>query len=217
MSTPCPGSPRRSWRLLGHAFGNPIYDRPRPRRVTLTYELRRRARLPLRTARRPRPPRAAGAVYPVAGSGRLVAEDGLDLEELLEPVLAPLPSVARLLVAPEGSGEVTGSPVDADLTGAQLGRHAARVREVTRMHVAGEAVHRVVRHLDGLGLVAIGHDREHGTEDLLAGDRHVRRDVGEHRRPHVVAPLEAFRPAGPARDQRGSLAHACLDQPLDLV
>src|SRR5262245_42458064 len=69
-----------------------------------------------RPARRRRPlgPPAPGAPSP--GSSRLVAEDGLDLEELLEPVLAPLPSVPRLLVTPERSGQVTGSPVDADLT-----------------------------------------------------------------------------------------------------
>ena len=47
--------------------------------------------------------------------------------------------------------------------------------------------------------------------------RHVRRHIGEDRGPHVVAAVEALRPAGAAGDQRGALVDARLDQALDLV
>ena len=89
--------------------------------------------------------------------------------------------------------------------------------DITRLDIAGEPVHGVVGQLDDLVLGLVGQDRQDGTEDLLAGDGHLRRHVGEHRRLHVVATLEALGATGAACDEGRSLPHARFDQPLDLV
>ena len=70
---------------------------------------------------------------------------------------------------------------------------------------------------DRLLLGVVGQDGEHRPEDLLARDGHVVGDVGEHGRTHVIAAVEALRPAGAAGDQRRAFVDALLDQALDLV
>ena len=63
----------------------------------------------------------------------------------------------------------------------------------------------------GVVLVVVGHDRQHRAEDLLLGDRHVRRDVGEDRRLHEEALVEALGGVGAAGEQRGALLIALVD------
>ena len=53
--------------------------------------------------------------------------------------------------------------------------------------------------------------RQHRPEDLLAGDR-MRRDAGEHRRPHEPAPVEPGGRAGAAGHERGALVDAACDR-----
>ena len=72
-------------------------------------------------------------------------------------------------------------------------RRCGRARDSGR-DVAGQAVGRVVGNAYGVVFVVVGNDREHRAEDLLARDRHVVRDVREHRRFDVVALLS--RPCG---------------------
>ena len=52
---------------------------------------------------------------------------------------------------------------------------------------------------------------EHRAEDLLLRDRHVGRHVGEDRRAHEVAPVEAVRRLGAAGHEPGALLLALLD------
>ena len=67
--------------------------------------------------------------------------------------------------------------------------------------------------------LSYGDDRQHRAEDLLLGDGHVARDVGEDRGPHEVALVEAVGQLGAPREQRGSFVDALLDvaaHPLEL-
>src|SRR6266404_6412317 len=77
-----------------------------------------------------------------AGSSCGAAHDRLQLEELLEAVLAPLTAVPRLLVAAEGRGEVGSGAVQVDVAGAQTRGDAQRVVLIAGRHVAREPVGR---------------------------------------------------------------------------
>src|SRR5262245_60006954 len=121
------------------------------------------------------------------------AEHGLQLEELFEAGLAPLATVARLLVAAEAGGEVRTRAVDVHVAGADLLRHLTGALGIARRDVSGESVQRVVGDLDRLRIALVGQDGEDRPEDLLAGDRHVVADVAEHGRLDEVAARETGR------------------------
>src|SRR5690606_33583305 len=146
-------------------------------------------------ARRPTGPGAAGerraGAPPVPGRRRLASElHRLDLEELLEAVLAVLAPVAAVLVAAEGRVRVEGPAVDLDLAGADPAGEGLGPLRVGAPHAAGQAVDRVVGDSGGVVLVLVADDRQDRPEDLLLGDGHVVADLGEDRRLHVVAALE---------------------------
>src|SRR5437867_624689 len=160
--------------------------------------------------------------FPAMWSGGLrtrlrVAEDGLQLEELLEARLAPLAAVARLFVAAEGGAQVGLRAVHVDVAGADLPGHPARALEVAGGHVAREPVGRVVGDADRVRLVLVWDDGEDRPEDLLARDRHVVADVGEYRGLHEVPLADALRAAGAARHELRALLDALLDETLHLL
>src|SRR5690606_33547166 len=105
---------------------------------------------------------------------------GLDLEEVLQPVLAALSAEARLLVAAEGAAGAAARAVHLHHAAAKLARDAPGPFRVAGLDIARQAVGRVVGDLDRLFLRL---ERDHGkdrTEHLLARDRHVVGNVGKH-------------------------------------
>src|SRR5690606_8464221 len=71
--------------------------------------------------------------------------------------------------------------VDEHLAGFQPCGHTVGAREVRGPDTHREAEVGAVGDGDGFVLVVEGHHRQHGTEDLLAGDAHVRGDIGVDR------------------------------------
>ena len=135
----------------------------------------------------------------------------LQLEELLQPEFAELAAVPRLLEPAEGRKHVERAAVDVHLTRAQAPRHLQRVLLGRRPHPAAQAVGRVVRDADRVGLVLVGDDREHWAEDLLLRDGRARFHLAEHRRLHVVALVEPRRRIRPAGEQLGAFLDALAD------
>src|SRR5689334_18527641 len=111
---------------------------------------------------------------------RVEAEDRLRLEELLHARPTPLATIPGLLVSTERSVEVTRCAVEVDAAGADAPRHASRPL-VAAGDAAGESERRIVGDAHGVVVVLVADDDEHGPEDLLAGDRHVVRNVREDR------------------------------------
>ena len=64
---------------------------------------------------------------------------------------------------------------------------------------------------DRVLLVVVGDDRQHRPEDLLLRDRHVVAHVGEDRRLHEVAAVEALGRLRAAGDELRALLDALLD------
>ncbi|AET93056.1 hypothetical protein BYI23_C009100 [Burkholderia sp. YI23] len=126
-------------------------------------------------------------------------------------MLAP---VARLLIAAERRAWVPRRIVHIDTARAHAHRHAPRARLVRGLHVGRESIGRVVRNSDRFFFVAIRHDREHGTKDFLARDRHRRRHAGEHGGLHVIAAFESIGTSFAARHQCRALLDADADQLL---
>src|SRR5678815_2421978 len=93
----------------------------------------------------------------------------------------------------------------------------ARVREVSRLHAAAQAIHGVVGERDRLLLVAVRLDRQHRAEDLLASDPHIGAHFGKHRRPGEEATRQVRRPSGSARDELRALGDAGVDHRLDAL
>ena len=91
----------------------------------------------------------------------------LGLDELLEPVLAALTSITRLLVAAEGRARIERPAVDVDLTGPHLPRHLLGPGRIAAPHSAGQAVGGVVGDLNRLFLGVVGDDGEDRAKDLL--------------------------------------------------
>src|ERR1043166_6078381 len=126
----------------------------------------------------------------------------LVFEKLLQPIDPGLAAVARLLEAAERRVHVEGAAVHVDLAPADAPRHALRARLVLRPHGSGEAVDRVVRDAHRVLLVAVGDDRQHGTENLFLRDGHVVAHFSEHRGTHIVAARRhAFGRLGAAGDE----------------
>src|SRR3984957_9178566 len=145
-----------------------------------------------------------------------VAQGALNLQVLVERVLAPLPAVAAALVAAERRSQVKGM-VDRHPSRADPAGHRAGLVDVDSRHITRQAVVGVVGDLDGLVDVVVAEDAEHRAEDLLARNLHVVFDVGEDRRLDVVPRVQTRRPAGTAGDDRGTRVDAALDQALDPV
>ena len=80
---------------------------------------------------------------------------------------------------------------------------------------AGEAVVGVVGDPHRVVLVLVGLDREHRPEDLLLGDRHLRRHLGEDGGADEVAALEALGRLSAAGEQLRPLRLALLDVAAD--
>src|SRR5690606_37886820 len=177
-----------------------------------------------------REPRRSVAPQGAAGAGALPAprpsglwrarreaHNRLHLEEVLEPVLAPLAAVARLLVAAERRVRVAGGAVQVDHAGAQPHGDGLGAGEVARGDVAGQAVDGVVGDADRILLVLVADDGDHRAEDLLAGDGHVVGRMREDGRTHEPAALHAFGTPETAGGEPGALVDALLDHGLDLL
>src|SRR5437764_6692924 len=96
-------------------------------------------------------------------------EHVLELRVVLERVRAELASHTRLLEPAERRRDAHGRVrVDRDRPGLERPGDPERPRSVLRPDRAGEAVDRVVRDPDRVGLVVEGDDRGDGAEDLLA-------------------------------------------------
>src|SRR5665213_3585276 len=181
----------------------------------------RRCRTPI-SAARATAPRWKNASAPsdapssAAKLSRLVADDRLDLKELVEAPFAVFAAIARQLVAAERRRGVHRGIVQMHAAGAHPRCHLTGMAEIGRLHIGREAVHRLVRHPDRVGLVAIGQDRQHRAEDFLLRDTHVVAHAGEDGRAHEIAAIEMLRPAWAARHQLRALVDAGLDQALDL-
>ena len=119
--------------------------------------------------------------------------------------------MARLLEPAEGRHGVEGTTVDLDLAAADAAGDGLGPLGIARPDAGRQAVDGVVGDADGVVLVLVGNDREDGPEDLLLGDRHVVAHVGEHRRPHEVALVEAIGCFGPTGEELGSFVDALLD------
>src|SRR3954447_24362598 len=144
-----------------------------------------------------------------------VQRDVLRLEVLLQPLGPALAAVAGLLDAAErrpGVGDH--ALVEADHAGVELLDHAERAVDVLRVDVGDEAVLGVVGDGDRLVLVGEAADRCDRSEDLLAQELGVVRDVREHRRlVEVAGAVELVA----ADDDLRALADRVLDEARDLA
>ena len=122
-----------------------------------------------------------------------------------------------MFIAAERAAAGAAGAIGLDHAGAQLPGDALSARVVAALHVIGQAIAGVVGDFDRLVLALERDDRQHRAENLLTRDAHVVVDVGEHRRPHEIAAVEAFRPAGATSDQARALVDAGLDQVLHLL
>src|SRR5690606_27976705 len=150
--------------------------------------VRRRPRRAWRAGRwwRRRGPWGLLGVVVSGGDGRL---DGLDLEELLDPEPAVLPAEPRLLVAAERRQPVGVQAVHVHDARTDAAGHGDGPVLVGAEHAGGEAVLGGVRQAHRVVVAGVGLDGDHGAEDLLAGDPHLRRDPAEDDRREVEAAL----------------------------
>src|SRR5262249_21326698 len=142
--------------------------------------------------------------------------DRFHLRVLLERVVTALAAEPRLLVAAERQArivEVVG--VDPDRSRLERARGAQGLLDVARPDRRGEPVDRGVADRDGLLLVLERERGEDRSEDLLARDRHLRRDAVEDRRLEEGA-LAVDRRGVAAGDEPRALALAALDVARDV-
>src|ERR1700757_2375108 len=95
-----------------------------------------------------------------------VAQGALDLQILVEAELAPLSTVAAVLVTAERRVHVE-SMVDRHPAGPDLAGHTTRLVEVGPRDIAGQAVIGVVGDLHRLIDVVVAEDAQHRPEDFL--------------------------------------------------
>ena len=162
-------------------------------------------------ARRPRP------ISTERGLGAGGEVDGLELEVRLETLGAELAADARALVAAERGAPLHGEPVDGVGAGADAAGDVDAVVDVGRPHRARQAVVAVVGDADGVGLVVVGDDRQHRTEDLLLGD--ASSCCRRRRRSSARRTSRVSRPAGPAATggDAGAFGRALGDVALDPI
>src|SRR5580658_1630605 len=136
--------------------------------------------------------------------------DRLGLEVLLESGQPVLPADAALLVTAEGHVDaVGGATVDAHHPAPHPTGHGhGPIRRPD--DVARQAVVAVVGDADGVVVIFVGDETEHGTEDLLPGDRHRIVHVDEEGRLDEPALREVRRTAA-ARGQLRTFGLALLD------
>src|ERR1700728_1053884 len=137
--------------------------------------------------------------------------DGLGLEVLLESLDSVLATdAARLVAAIRGVGPVPDAAVDADGTGPDPtgdgGGPLCRGGE----DAPREPVAAVVGDPHGVIVVFVGEHREHGTEDLLLGDRHRVVDIDKQRWLDVPA-LRQMRRWATTEYQLGALFYSLSD------
>src|SRR5580700_6497306 len=89
------------------------------------------------------------------------------LEELFEPELAELATVAGLLVAAERGHRIEVATVDVDLARADSARDPLGVLDVRRPDSTGQTVDRIVRDADRVLLAIVRNDAEDWPEDLF--------------------------------------------------
>src|ERR1700733_5469559 len=65
-----------------------------------------------------------------------VTENSLQLEEFLEPGLAPFPAITRLLVASEAASEVNSRAIDVYISRTNLLSNPVRALQISRSHKA---------------------------------------------------------------------------------
>src|SRR5579871_6092257 len=99
---------------------------------------------------------------PVPVGSRGLPLQGLRLEKLLKPELAPFAADPRLLVAAERRDGIERSAVDVDLPRTDLASYLFGVRLVSAPHPTRKPVDRVIGDLDGLFLGVVRDDRQHG-------------------------------------------------------
>src|SRR3954447_11519761 len=131
----------------------------------------------------------------------------LPLRVRIERLQSELASDAAAFHAAERFFEMHArSGVDGEITGFDGAGDTHRAGDVARPDRARQAVHRIVRQLDGLRFVAERHHRDDRPEDLLAHDRHLRLHIDEHRRLEVCVAADV-----PAGGQRRAFALARFD------
>src|SRR5579859_1658015 len=118
---------------------------------------------------------------PEVSSARCAAE-GLVLQELADALEAALAADPRLPVPAERREQRRARGVVRHGPGAQAPRGALGQVDVIGVDRGRQSVGRAVGDLDRLVIRAVAEHREHGPEDLLLGDPHVRPHVGEYGR-----------------------------------
>src|SRR5208337_5360990 len=103
-----------------------------------------------------------------------------------------------------------------DVSCAQAGSDTACPIDITRGHIAGEPVRRVVRDADRLLFVPVRENRQHRAEDLFASDGHVVAHIAKNRRANIVTPGQTLGSTGPSRYESCTLFDALADQSLNL-
>ena len=90
-------------------------------------------------------------------SGR-ISKDGFQFQKFLEPGFAPFPTVSRLFVTPEAAAKMEAGRVAAHVARSDSFGDAAGVLEITRCHIAGESVGRVVGNVNGIVFIFVRDD-----------------------------------------------------------
>ena len=141
--------------------------------------------------------------------------DAAGLEVGQQTLGAELPAEAGLLEPAERhQRERRVAAVDGDAAGAHPAGDREAARVVAGPHAARQAVAGVVGDADRVVLAVERDERQHGAEDLLAGDPHAVVHVGQDRRWHVPAAREVGGP-GAAGDDAGALVDGRGDVALD--
>src|SRR5690349_19072665 len=176
---------------------------------------RRRSTPPV--LRRSRSHGAGGGRRGSAGGGDAGArrDDRLQLGVVVHTLGAELPADAGALEATERRVEVHVVLVHRVGAGADAAGDVHALVDVVGPHRPGEAVLAVVGDPHGVGGVLERDDGEHRAEDLLPGDAHVVVRVGEDRRLHVPAAVEAVGTAAAADDDTRTLLLTERDVLLD--
>src|SRR5476649_827581 len=150
-------------------------------------------------------------------SGRVRAEQRLDLEEVSQSVLAPFAPVTRALEAAEWRIHIPAGTVQYDLPRADPSAYLACPRRVLGPDVGGEPIRRVVGDADRLFFIVVRQNAQDGPEDLFASNDHVVCHVRENRRPDEVSLCKASRPARAADYDFRPRGDALRDEDLDAI
>src|SRR6185295_17735382 len=131
-----------------------------------------------------------------------VAQYGLYLEIFFKSKNPELTPIAGLLVATKGQAAVERRAVEIDAPGANTVRDSASAVGIPRLHKTRQSERCVVGDLDRLVLGVIADDRQHGTEDFLTCDLHLRGHIAKDGRANIVSTVEFGWPPRSASHQR---------------